>query len=76
MRNIALASRTKMEIKFAENLKSLRKSKGLSQQELADIIGVNQRTVSAWEQKLAEPSLDMLAKLCEIFNETYDGLLG
>ena len=76
MRNLALASRTKMEIKFAENLKALRKSKGLSQQELADIVGVNQRTVSAWETKLSEPSFDMLAKLCEIFGETFDGLLG
>ncbi|MBR4800442.1 MAG: helix-turn-helix transcriptional regulator [Clostridia bacterium] len=76
MKSVALASRTKMEIKFAENLKSLRKSKGLSQKELADIVGVDQRTVSAWETKTAEPSLDMLAKLCEIFGETFDGLLG
>ena len=76
MKNIALASRTKMEIRFAKNLRSLRKSKGLSQKELADIVGVDQRTVSAWENNVAEPSFDMLAKLCEIFNETYDGLLG
>ena len=46
------------------------------QKELADIVGVDQRTVSAWETKTAEPSLDMLAKLCEIFGETFDGLLG
>ena len=76
MRSVALASRSKMEVKFAENLKDLRKRKGLSQKELADIVGVDQRTVSAWETKTAEPSLDMLAKLCEIFGETFDGLLG
>ncbi len=76
MKNIALASRTKMDINFAENLRALRRSRRLSQKELADIVGVDQRTVSAWENKVAEPSLEMLAKLCEIFNETYDGLLG
>lgn len=76
MKSVALASRSKMEVKFAENLKDLRKRKGLSQKELADIVGVDQRTVSAWETKTAEPSLDMLAKLCEIFGETFDGLLG
>ncbi len=76
MKNIILASRTKIEIKFADNLRKLRKNQGLSQKELADIVGVDQRTVSAWETKTAEPSLDMLAKLCEIFGETFDGLLG
>ena len=76
MKNIVLASRTKIEIKFADNLRKLRKNQGLSQKELADIVGVDQRTVSAWETKTAEPSLDMLAHLCEIFGETFDGLLG
>ena len=75
-KKLALASRSKIEVKFAENLKDLRKRKGLSQKELADIVGVDQRTVSAWETKTAEPSLDMLATLCELFNETFDGLLG
>ncbi|MBO4554573.1 MAG: helix-turn-helix transcriptional regulator [Clostridia bacterium] len=76
MRKIELASRTRMEVKFAENLRALRKSKGLTQKELADIVGVDQRTVSAWEHGVCEPSFDMLAKLCEIFSETFDGLLG
>ena len=76
MKNIALARRTRMQINFAENLKVLRKSKGLSQKELADIVGVDQRTVSAWENKVCEPSFDMLATLCELFGETFDGLLG
>ena len=76
MKNIELARRTKMQIKFAENLRALRKNKGLSQKELADIVGVDQRTVSAWEKKVCEPSFDMLATLCELFGETFDGLLG
>lgn len=35
-------------IKFAENLKALRKSKGLTQEELGKEIGVDKRTVSTW----------------------------
>ena len=64
-----------MEIKFAENLKLLRKSKNISQKQLAEKLGVDQRTVSAWETGICEPSFTMLAKICEIFNETFDGIL-
>jgi transcriptional regulator with XRE-family HTH domain len=64
-----------MELHFTENLKNLRKSKGMSQAALAKLLGVDQRTVSAWENGICEPSFVLLAKLCEIFEETYDGLL-
>ena len=63
------------EICFAENLRILRKSKGLKQTELAAMLGVDKRTVSAWENRVCEPSFTMLAKLCEIFDETFDGIL-
>ena len=63
------------EIKFAENLKSLRKSRGLTQTELAEMLGVDQRTVSGWETHVSEPSYAFLAKLCEIFDETFDDIL-
>lgn len=64
-----------MKIKFSENLKILRESKGLTQKELGKLVGVDQRTVSAWEKKICEPSYSILAKLCEIFDETFDGIL-
>lgn len=64
-----------MELHFTENLKNLRKSKGMSQATLAKLLGVDQRTVSAWENGICEPSFVLLAKLCEIFEETYDSLL-
>ena len=54
------------EIRFAENLKRLRKAKNLTQAELAGMLGVDQRTVSAWENSVAEPCLNMLAKLTEM----------
>ena len=63
------------EIRFAENLKELRKSRGWSQKDLADRIGVNFRTVSTWENGSFEPSFSTLAKLCEIFDESFENLL-
>lgn len=63
------------EIHFAENLKSLRKLASMTQKELADILKVDQRTVSAWENEICEPSFTMLSKLCEIFDESFDNIL-
>ena len=64
-----------METKFSENLKNLRHSFKLTQGQLAKLLGVDQRTVSAWEKNVCEPSFSMLAKLCEIFQEDFNGLL-
>lgn len=63
------------KIKFAENLKKLRIENNLSQKVLAEKLNVNFRTVSAWEKSICEPSLEMLVKLSEIFNETIDDLI-
>lgn len=62
-------------INFAENLRSLRTSKNLTQKQLAEMLCVDQRTVSAWEKKVCEPSFALLLKLCEIFDESFDNLL-
>lgn len=64
-----------MVIKFAENLKNLRQGKNLTQSQLAKILGVDQRTISAWEKGICEPSFEMLIKLCELFDEDFNGIL-
>ena len=64
-----------MIIKFAENLRQLRESKGLSQKRLGELVGVNQRTISTWEKGICEPKYEILAKICEIFDETFDDML-
>ena len=64
-----------MSLNFKENLKALRTAKGLTQKELANILGVDQRTVSAWEKGVCEPSFSMLYKLCELFDEDFNGIL-
>lgn len=64
-----------MKIKFSENLKILRTSKKITQAQLGEWLGVDQRTISAWEKGICEPSFDCIEKLCGIFEETLDGLL-
>ena len=64
-----------MKIKFAENLRELRKNAGMTQKQLAAVMGVDQRTVSAWEKGVCEPSFQILASLCELFNETFNDIL-
>ena len=65
----------KKKINFAENLKNLRKSKGITQKELALLLSVDQRTISAWENGVCEPSFNILSELCDIFYEHFDGIL-
>lgn len=49
--------------KFGENLKRVMKEKGITQQRLADLVGVSRSTISKYVTDTAEPSLDVL---CDI----------
>ena len=59
-----------------ENLKAARKSKGLSQEELAVKLHVVRQTVSKWEQGLSVPDSDMLISISEALETPVDTLLG
>ncbi|WP_195971635.1 helix-turn-helix domain-containing protein [Enterococcus gallinarum] len=59
-----------------ENIKAIRKSKGLSQQELAIKLNVVRQTISKWEQGLSVPDSDMLISLSEILETPVSTLLG
>ena len=59
-----------------ENIKALRKSKGLSQQELAVKLNVVRQTVSKWEQGLSVPDADMLISISEALEIPVSTLLG
>ncbi|MBQ2964497.1 MAG: helix-turn-helix domain-containing protein [Clostridia bacterium] len=61
---------------FSENLASLRKSKGLSQEEIADRLGVSRQAISKWENGQALPETANIMKLCEILEVTPNELLG
>jgi len=59
-----------------ENIKAIRKSKGLSQQELAIKLNVVRQTVSKWEQGLSVPDSDMLVTMSEVLETPVSTLLG
>ena len=59
-----------------ENIKALRKSKGLSQQELAVKVNVVRQTISKWEQGLSVPDSDLLIALSEALEAPVSTLLG
>ncbi len=59
-------------MKFCEKLQRLRKEKGLSQEQLADMLDVSRQSVSKWESGSTYPEMDKLIMLCKIFNVTLD----
>lgn len=59
-----------------ENMKTIRKSKGLSQQELAVKLNVVRQTVSKWEQGLSVPDSEMLISISEVLETPVSTLLG
>lgn len=59
-----------------ENIKAIRKSKGLSQQELAVKLNVVRQTVSKWEQGLSVPDSELLISLSEVLETPVSTLLG
>ena len=61
---------------FGEKLKDLRKSQGLNQKQVAEKLGITSATVSAYELGKKYPSLDILIKICTIFDVSSDFLLG
>lgn len=58
-----------------DRIQSLRKSKGMSQEELADQVGVSRQAVSKWESEQATPDLDKVVIMSELFEVTTDYLL-
>lgn|SRR5690554_2609960 len=59
-----------------ENIKAIRKSKGLSQEELAIKLNVVRQTISKWEQGLSVPDSDMLISISEVLDTPVSTLLG
>ncbi|MBR4050771.1 MAG: helix-turn-helix domain-containing protein [Clostridia bacterium] len=63
-------------MEFYQNLSALRKSKNLSQEEIADRLGVSRQAISKWENGQALPETANIMKLCEILEVTPNELLG
>ena len=61
---------------MVKNLKHLRNQKGISQQKLANEIGISQQSINKYENHNIEPDIDTLIALAEYFETTVDDLLG
>ncbi|MBH0166899.1 helix-turn-helix transcriptional regulator [Fictibacillus sp. 7GRE50] len=60
---------------FGEKLKSVRKARGWSQEELAEKLFVSRQSVSKWENGQNYPSIEVIIKLSDLFEVTIDELL-
>ena len=60
---------------FAENLKELRKERGMSQEDLAELLDVSRQAVSKWEQGMGYPEVEKLLLLSSKLNVSLDSLL-
>lgn len=65
-----------MNIYFSENLKELRRNKNLTQEKLADFLGVSFQTISKWERGDNYPDITMLPEIASFFKVSVDDLLG
>lgn len=60
---------------FAKNLKQVRKENNLSQEQLAEKLGVSRQSVSKWESGAAYPEMDKVIQLCKLFDLSIDELM-
>lgn len=60
---------------IADRIQSLRKSKGISQEQLADVVGVSRQAVSKWESEQTIPDLEKIILMSEYFEVTTDYIL-
>ena len=61
---------------FAKRVKELRKSRGMTQKQLGEAIGLTQKAISTIESGLRETTFDKLILLAKFFNVSTDYLLG
>ena len=61
---------------FGMNLKNLRKSKGLTQEQAADLLNVSKQSISHWENNVTYPDISFLPALASFYGTTTDSLLG
>ena len=60
---------------FRENLQHLRATRGMTQENLAVLLGVSRQSVTKWESERAYPEMDKLLKICSVFDCTLDELV-
>ena len=59
-----------------QNIREARQLKGITQEQLAKMLGITQGAVAQWENGMTHPSFDMLPKVAEALGMTVDELIG
>lgn len=65
-----------MEIRIGENVKRLRKAKNVTQEQIAEVLGISVTAVSKWERNETYPDITLLFPLAHYFGVTLDELMG
>ena len=61
---------------IGQKIMQLRNNADISQEQLAEMLGVSRQSISKWEMDQALPQIDKVLQLCELFNVSADELLG
>ena len=64
-----------MNLNFAENFRNLRKEKNITQEKIAEELGVSSQSVSRWELSICYPDIELLPAIANYFGVTVDKLL-
>ena len=65
-----------MEITLAENVRKLRKERRLTQEQLAEVLGVTTGAVYKWESGMSVPDISLIMEMADFFDTSVDVLLG
>ncbi len=65
-----------METRIAENIRAYRKQRGLTQEQLAEVLGVSVGAVYKWESRSSLPELRLIMEMADFFEVSVDALLG
>ena len=72
---IKFSARREKIMKLSDNLKRIRKENNLSQEQLAEKLGVSRQAVSKWESEQSYPEMDKVLLICKLFNYNIDELM-
>lgn len=65
-----------MRLSLSANISKWRKEKGMTQEQLAEVLGVTFASVSKWERGVATPELNLIAEMADFFGVFLDALIG
>ena len=65
-----------MKIKLAENIKAFRKERKMTQEQLAEALGVTVGAIHKWEKNMSTPDLSLIFTMADLFGTSTDVLLG